>query len=95
MKLYVIFWVSLALCTLSATTLTSMNSKDIREHNDFDKVRDGRVVIALSTFVGALYVLASSLELLMLYAYYRMSMKLSEKAAKLVVKSLCDEDVKP
>ena len=78
MKLYVIFWISLALCTLGATTLTIMDSK-AQNQEEYGDHRE-RLIIAASTFIGLLYVLTSSFDLIMLYAYYRMSENFSDKA---------------
>ena len=73
MKIYVIFLIIFALCTFSSTTLTSINSSDEREHEDDNAVHTLRIVTAASAFLGLRYFLMSSLELLMLYAYYCMS----------------------
>ena len=90
MKLYVIFWIALALCTISSTMLVSIDSKlQYQKHN---KVPRMRIMTAASTFIGLLYFVSSTLEIIMLYAYYRMSQKMTSTETKLVARSLYDDD---
>ena len=90
MKLYVIFWIALALCTISSTMLVSIDNKlQYQKHNNVPRMR---IMIAASTFIGMLYFVSSTLEIIMLYAYYRMSQKMTSTETKLVARSLYDDD---
>ena len=92
MKLYVIFWIGLAICTISSTELTIENGRDLYHGENMWSEHTLRIIIAASTFIGVLYILMSCLELIMLYAYYRMGVKLSKKTKKLVTKSFFHQD---
>ena len=84
MKVYVVFWISLAVCTTSCFALININTVQIHLADCCDSDFFLRMMIAISTLISLLYVLIASLEIIMLYAYHRISERLSSKETKLL-----------
>ena len=93
--LYVTFWIGLAIFSVSFLILliwerviyisyTKQGINTRKEKTD----RDLRITISEFVVLMLLNILGKSLELMILYAYFRLSMKLSAQATKLVTESL-------
>ena len=94
MKLYVIFWTTLSLVVLINLLLYFMAKRRL-ENGYMSEVTFAKLEIVQTSILSFEYMICPGLDLLVIFAYFRLGKKLSARAARIVASNLRRASIMP